>query len=114
MMNDVKDKFDNSRLRFRLETQDEDNYYRPEPTQFSFYQICQFAIDKKYRVRKIIYNELFEIVKVSEKSIKKDILEKFLKSCKKNKFVIYPLYDLDGVDFPGEGEIMTANSEILN
>jgi hypothetical protein len=101
-------------LVFRLEEREEDFIYKPDARQFSFYQICQFPIDKKYKVRKIIFNELGEMLKNSEAKLKKDKLDKFLNKCPKYKYTIYPTYDLDVVGFPDENEIMMLQSHILN
>jgi hypothetical protein len=100
--------------RYRLEKQDDDIGYAPEKRNFSFYQICHFHIDKKHKVRKIIYDEKGEIVSHNETLLKKDILNRFLKKCPKYKYTIYPTYDLDVVGFPDPLEILTAQSHILN
>lgn len=102
------------KLRFRLQTQEEDFIYKPDERQFSFYQICQFPVDKRYKVRKIIYNENGDMMTYREKAMKKDILDKFLKKCPDFKFTIYPAYALDVVGFPEANEILTAKSNILN
>ena len=102
------------KLRLRLQSQEEEFIYKPELRQFSFYQICQFSVDKKYKVRKVIYNETGNMVIHREKAMKQSILEKFLKKCPHFKYTIYPAYDLDIVGFPDPNEIMTAKSNILN
>jgi hypothetical protein len=101
-------------LRFRLQTQEEEFIFKPDERQFSFYQICQFSVNKKYKVRKIIYNETAEMITHREKAMTKDILDKFLKKCPEFKYTIYPVYDLDVVGFPDPNEILTAKSNILN
>lgn len=103
-----------TKKRFQLGTQKDDFIYQPNKKQFSFYQICQFAIDKKYKVRKAIFNESGDMLSYTEKCIKKEILNKFIKKCPKFKFTIYPTYDLDVVGFPDPYEILTAQSHILN
>jgi len=102
------------RLKFRIEDQEEDFIYKPEERQFSFYQICQFPIEKNYMVRKLIYDEYGELLNYRESRLKKDILNKFIKKCPKYKFTIYPAYDLDVVGFPEPKEILMANSQLLN
>lgn len=102
------------RLKFRLEEHDDDFIHKPDERQFSFYQICQFSVDKKYMVRKLIYDEYGELLTYRESRLKKDILNKFIKKCSKHKFTIYPAYDLDVVGFPEPKEILIANSHILN
>jgi hypothetical protein len=102
------------RMKFRLESQQDDFIHTPETRQFSFYQICQFPLDKKYSVRKLIYDETGEIITYRENNLKKDVLDKFLKKSPKFKYTIYPAYDLDVVGFPEANEILTARSQILN
>lgn len=102
------------RLNFRLESQHEDFIHKPEERQFSFYQICQFPINKKYMIRKLIYDEYGELMRYSEKRFEKDVLNKFIKKWAKHKYTIYPTYDLDVVGFPEPKEILMANSQLLN
>ena len=102
------------KLRFRLQSQEEEFIYKPDERQFSFYQICQFPVNKKYKVRKLIYNENGDMMTHREKAMKKDILDRFLKKCPDYKYTIYPTYDLDVVGFPDPNEILTAKSHILN
>jgi hypothetical protein len=99
---------------FCLKSQEEDFIYKPEERRFSFYQICQFSIDDKHRVRKIIYDEFGEMVEKREKWLAKERVNKFLKKCPKYKYTIYPSYDLDVVGYPEDNEILTAKSQILN
>lgn len=103
-----------TKRRLQLGVQKEDFIYQPDKRQFSFYQICQFAIDKQYKVRKVIYDESGEMLNCTEKYIKRDILNKFIKKCPKFKYTIYPAYDLDIVGYPDSYEILTAQSHILN
>ena len=103
-----------NKMRFRLESQDENFIYKPEERLFSFYQICQFSLDKKYHVRKLIYNEQFDLVKEKETHLKKDKLDKFLKKCHECKYTLYPAYNLDVVGYPQPNEILTSQSQILN
>ena len=48
---------------------DPDMCYKPTPCEFTYYQICQFPnpINNKYGVRRIKFNEYFEIIDVKEK-----------------------------------------------
>ena len=106
------DQFD--KIKFRLESQQKEFIYTPDARQFSFYQICQFSVNKRYKVRKIIYNESADMISHREKAMNKNILDKFLKKCAKFKYTVYPVYDLDVVGFPDANEILTAKSQILN
>lgn len=103
-----------NRMKFRLESQQEDFIHQPETQQFSFYQICQFPIDKRYSVRKLFYDQSGEVITYRESKLKKDVLDKFLKKCPEYKYTIYPAYELDVVGFPDPTEILTAVSQILN
>ena len=85
-----------------------------EKRRFSFYQICQFSVDKKYAIRKIIYDENGDMVEFRENKLKKDIIDKFLKKSPKYKYTIYPTYELDVIGFPEAKEILLASSKILN
>lgn len=102
------------RMEFRLKEQEEEFVYQPESRQFSFYQICMYSVDKKYHVRKIIYDEYGDMVKSKEDKLKKSKLDKFLKKCPEYKYTIYPAYNLDIVGLPQPNEILTAKSQILN
>lgn len=102
-------------MKFRLESGHQEEFiHTPETRQFSFYQICQFSINKKYSIRKLIYDESGEIITYRENKLKKDVLDKFLKKAPKYKYTVYPSYALDVVGFPEAYEILTARSQILN
>lgn len=102
------------KLSFRLKEQKEEFIYSPEKREFTFYQICQFAIDKKYQIRKIIYNEMGEMVRYKEAKLNKKKLERFLKGSPEYKYTIYPTYNLDIVGYPQSNEILMAKSQLLN
>lgn len=105
---------DNKLYKFRLEKQSDENIHNPNERQFSFYQICQFPIDKLYSVRKLVYNEEAELLRYSEKILKKLLLDRFLKGSPHYKYTIYPAYELKSIGFPDAGEILMARSQILN
>jgi hypothetical protein len=102
------------RMRFKLKSHEEDFIFQPQRRQFSFYQICQFPIDKKYAVRKLIYDETGELITYREAPFKKEVLDKFLKKSPEYKRTIYPAYELGVIGFPEANEILTARSQILN
>lgn len=104
----------NKVFKFRIKEQEDDFIYKPDDRQFSFYQICHFPVDGKHVVRKLIYNESAEMLRYTEKKLKKSLLDKFLKGCPKYKYSIYPAYDLDVIGFPDAGEVLMARSQILN
>jgi hypothetical protein len=105
---------DDKIYKFRLEKQTDDSIHKPNERQFSFYQICQFPMDKMYSVRKLVYNEEAELLRYSEKKLKKILLDRFLKGSPHYKYTIHPSYDLKDVGFPNAGEILMARSQILN
>lgn len=100
--------------RFNLKVQEEEFIFKPEERQFTFYQICGYPIDKKYEVRKVIYDENGEMLTHRSKKLKKDILDKFLKKAPEYKYTVYPTYHLSDIGFPEDGEILMAKSSILN
>jgi hypothetical protein len=104
--------------KFKLtKNQDEDTRIltgKSDERQFSFYQICQFPMDKQYSVRKLIYNEEAELLRYSEKKLDKNILDRFLKNSPVHKYVIYPAYELSSIEFPNAGDVLMARSQILN
>lgn len=102
------------KLTFRLQEQEEEFIYKPDARQFTFYQICQFAINGQYSIRKLIYNEIGELINYKEAKLKKEKIKKFIKKCPSYKYSIYSVYNLDNVGFPNSDEILTANSQILN
>jgi hypothetical protein len=100
--------------KFKLNSQKDESIHDPNQRQFSFYQICQFSINKLYAIRKLIYNEEAALVKYSEGKLKKEKLDRFLKGCPQYKYSLYPVYELNGLEFPDDGEILMARSQILN
>lgn len=105
-----------SKLQYKFKQEDPDMLYRPDITEYSFYQICGYKNPhtNKYAVRKIIFNEYHEIIRQYENEHGKSKLEKFIKTNQKNKYKIYPTYDLSLVGMPATDEILNANSELLN
>lgn len=102
------------KLSFRIKEQDEEFDYKPDKREFTFYQICQFAIDKQYHVRKIIYNEYGEMVRQKETKLKKNKLNNFLKGAPEYKYILYPAYNLNMIEHPKDSDISLAKSQILN
>lgn len=105
---------DNRVYKFKLAKKQDEDTHLPNERQFSFYQICQFPMDKQYSVRKLIYNEEAELLRYSEKKLDKNILDRFLKNSPEYKYVIYPAYELSSTGFPNAGDVLMARSQILN
>jgi len=89
--------------------------YEPKTIEkiYSFYQICQFSFEGVYNVRKIIFDNKYNIIKYTEKGLKKNILDNFIKNAPLNKFIMYPHYILKNIPLPDDGTLSLAMSEIL-
>lgn len=119
MSNRIKNKLENSitderKMRIQLKDREEEFVYNPTERIFTFYQICGYALKKKYNIRKLKYNEYCELIDYTETAVKKDVVGKFVKKCPTFKYSIYPTYELNVVEFPKDNEILTAQSQILN
>jgi hypothetical protein len=109
-----EDEIMDKKYKFRMKTNDEQYEYNPPKKTFTYYQICQFKLNGVYHVRKIYYNEKLEIKSYKESIVKKKKLNKFIENCNDNKFAMYPVYNLDNVDFPSDNQVLLASSLILN
>lgn len=83
---------------------------------FVFYQFCLFINDKyeRYNIRKIIYDNSFNILNVREFMIPKDDYIKLIEILPKHKYMTYSTFNLSTIDVPCEGELMMATSELLS
>jgi len=97
-------------MNFQLKKNFEDNTIEKK---YTFYQICQFAFEGHYHVRKIFFNNKYEVIKYTEKKLKKKVLDNFLNNARLNKFIIYPYYILENVPFPDTGELSLAMSNLF-
>ena len=105
-----------SKMEYKFKKQDPELCYKPEKIEFSFYQICSFKNNntKKYSVRKIVFDENNEIIKMYENEYSEKLLNKFIKKSPKHKYKIYATSDLNMIDLPTNDQILNSNSEILN
>lgn len=105
----------NCKIVFNSKKTDEFDYNPPKELK-SFYQICRFKnpFTNKYATRKIIFNELGEIVKKYEKEYSKQRIEMFAKTQRQNKYCMYPASDINLIDLPSPSFILEAKSELLN
>jgi hypothetical protein len=105
-----------SNQKFKLYKKDDEFKYNPPKQLSTFYQICHYKNDytNKYGVRKIIFNEFGNIIKTYEKEYNREKIESFMSNNGKNKYTIYPVYDLKNVALPGPSFILEAQSELLN
>jgi len=110
-------------MRFKLKGQKEDFMYQPESKRFSFYQFCRMhnpsRTDRKngnkiHEMRKLVYNEEYQLVSKKEALISKDKLQKFIDKAPEHKYTLYETYEIESVDLPSDLELYTANSNILN
>lgn len=90
-----------------------DFVYKPPKTEYSYYQICSYPEDGFFHVRKLIYNELYEIIDLYEKIYPKKKIDKFLKVTPINKYQLYPAYNLKLIAYPNPNQIISANSGLL-
>ena len=105
-----------SQAKIRFKKVDEDMVYKPKQRIDTYYQICQFKnqFTKKYGTRKVVFNELGEILKVYEKEYSTKKLESFMKHHRKNKYKIFPTNDINIVDLPNGADIICSCSELIN
>lgn len=106
----------NTHYKFVSTDPQEQYIYNPNHKLYTFYQICQFKnpIINKYEVRKIIFNQLGEIMKTFEKGYPKKKLEIFMENNSSNKYALYPTTKIENVDLPNPNNILNAKSELLN
>jgi len=98
----------------RLKEQDKEFNYDPSKRIICFYQITSFPVKGKHQVRKVMYNEQLEITSINYKKISTEKIKLFTEKTPSYKFNLYPAYDLDMVEYPNDGEVLTAQSLILN
>jgi hypothetical protein len=118
-MNNIKNSstpdFSSTKIKFTGDTVDT-LAYSPEIFKNSFYQICQYKGKNSdlYQVRKVIFNEKFEITKMFEKEYNAKTIEKFLKNNDPNKYKIYPIGDLKFLAPPNSSDFMASHSDLTN
>ena len=98
----------------RLKELDNDFIYDPSKRTICFYQITSFPVKGKHQVRKLLYNERLEVIDIQHKKISTPKIKRFTESTAHHRFNLYPAYDLDMVEYPNDGEVLTAQSLILN
>lgn len=112
-------------LKFKLGCHEEKSIYQPEKKNFSFYQFCRMHNPdrtiyhknnkiKVHEMRKVVYDENYDIIRRKEALIKATDLKKFIDNLPENKYTIYETYEISLVDTPSDREMYTANSGILN
>lgn len=110
-------------MRFRLKGQEDQFMYQPEKKKFTFYQFCRMhnpgrSAKKKghkvHEMRKLKYDEEFQLISKKEALISKEKLQKFIDNAPDHKYTLYETYEITSVDLPSDLELYTANSNILN
>jgi len=103
-------------IKYKLKHTDPELIYNPSPNTFSFYQICIFPRpdNKLCSVRKIIYNEKYEIIDIKNKDYTKKKINNFTDKTKSHRYKLYSTYDIDLIDLPGPEQVLNANSDLLN
>lgn len=114
--------------RFKLVPQEDEFTYQPEKQNFSFYQFCRMhnpgqsqRIKEKrgvkvkiHEMRKLIYDEEYNLQTEKIALITADKLENFIKAAPDHKYTLYETYEIASIDYPSDLELYTANSQILN
>lgn len=99
-----------------VKPEDDFGEYTPKKQINTYYQICQFKskFTKKYETRKIVFNELGDILKIYEREYSYEELNIFMKHHRQNKFKVYPVNDIKQVEMPTSADIICCQSELLN
>lgn len=117
-----------NRRRFKLVPQDDEFVYQPLKQNFSFYQFCRMHNPdrskriklergikvKVHEMRKLVYDEEYNLLKESTALITSDKLQNFIKVTQDHKYTLYETYEIESIDYPSDLELYTANSQILN
>ena len=105
--------FSSAKIKF---TGDEakDLTYKPDKFTNSFYQICQYKNEKTklFPVRKVIFNEKYEPIRIFEKEYNAKTLKRFMQKNTNNKYKIYPINDLSFLEQPNNSDFMCRNSDL--
>ncbi|ARF09805.1 hypothetical protein Indivirus_3_54 [Indivirus ILV1] len=82
----------------------------------NFYQIAAFADleTKLYHVRKFTINCSNEFISVRNHNISQRSLDKLIKLKKNNEYKLFPVYDLNYVDYPSLSDILLLKSDMLS
>jgi hypothetical protein len=80
----------------------------------TFYQVCEFPLNKKYMIRKITFNNLYDLQKISNLSVDKKTFLRFLNKSPECKRLMYATNTLDNIPMPSEYDFSVAASQLLN
>ena len=89
--------------------------YKPKTIEFSFYQICSLPnpVTHKCQVRKLVYNEMYDLIQKKEKEYSQKRINKFIEEIPRHKYATYPTYMISTVALPRPDLIINANSDLL-
>jgi len=90
--------------------------YEPDPAFYLYFQICNTKnpVYNKYFVRRHLYNQYGDLIRASIIKLSENELRKLFKMLKPFQYKIIGYYDFTLVDFPTPGEVLVAQSDILN
>jgi len=95
---------------------DDNMIYKPEKYTDSYYQFCQFKnpFSNLYETRKIVFNEMGQILKVFVKPYSGSVIKKFMKQHACNKFKLFPVREIKYVELPNTSDLLIAHSSLIN
>lgn len=108
------------RVKYQFVTRDTENNQNKQSSQnddlIFYYQICTFQEPKnnKYQMRKFVINSRNEFLAINDFYLTKKQCKKFYKYKKQHEYKCFPMYNLNGVDYPTLADIITAKSDILS
>lgn len=88
--------------------------FSPESTQTNFYQVCIHPFNKKYQIRKITYNQNFEVINIKDLYYDKLKMNALVKALKPQKYMLISQSTLKDVPLPSNCQIQTSQSELFS
>lgn len=90
-------------------------HYKPEKSINYFYQICLYRDPKikKYAIRRFVYNEYDEILKVDIRHFGSKALAKLVKKLAPHQYKMFPTIDHKNISHPNRSELETGRSELF-
>jgi len=103
------------RIRYTFVTGNESSNVNSVEDFTFFYQICTFKNPKtnKYDMRKFVISPQNEFVSIQNYKLTKIQCDKFFAIKKPQEYKCYTVYNLDNINTPSLGDIMTSKSKIL-
>jgi hypothetical protein len=90
--------------------------YKPSKNISNFHQVCLFKNPQthKYHIRRFVFDEYGKCLNVSEYNLTQTQFDKFKKKYKSHEYKCYATYNLDNVKPPQHGELLLAESSLLD